>query len=419
MTVRYWPRLIDSSLQRDLDVFGAVSIEGPRSCGKTATASESARSSVRLDVDDNARRLAEVEPSLLLRGARPRLLDEWQVFPQLWDHVRRAVDDAATPGQFILTGSATPADAARVHSGTGRIARLSMRTMSLFELGASSGEVSLAALFAGSQAPTQESTHSLPDYAGFITRGGWPAMLDAPLAAAERYASAYMENAFLVDIPSLNGAVRQPEAMSRFFLAYAQMTAQPAALATIAERAFGGQSSTPAVTIATATRYRDAAVRLMLIEDLPAWSPALRSRSRLVRTGKRYFTDPSLAAVLLGVNSEGLLHDLNTMGFLFENLVVRDLRVYGDAINAKVSHYRERSGDLEADIVVWRPTGEWIAFEVKMGSTRIDEAAANLIRLRDTRVEAAPAALVVVTTGGVAYQRPDDVWVVPLDQLGP
>lgn len=416
---RYWPRLIDSSLDRDLDVFGAVAIDGPRSSGKTATASERAKSIVRLDVDDNARRLVEVEPDLLLRGARPRLLDEWQVFPRLWDHVRRAVDDAAEPGQFILTGSATPSDEARVHSGTGRIARLNMRTMSLFELGVSSGEVSLAALFTESQEPTRESTRSLTEYAGFISRGGWPAMLDAPLAAAERYANAYVENAFLVDIPSLNGTVRQPEAMARFFLAYAQMTAQPAALVTIAERAFGGQSSTSAVAISTATRYRDAAVRLMLIEDLPAWSPALRSRSRLVRTAKRYFADPSLAAALLGVNSEGLLHDLNTMGFLFENLAVRDLRVYADTLNAKVSHYRERSGDLEADIVVSRPTGEWIAFEVKMGSTRIDEAAANLITLRDTRVESAPAALVVVTTSGVAYQRPDGVWVVPLDQLGP
>ena len=420
MALNYWPRLAADALQRDLSVFGAVSIDGPRSSGKTATASEHAESTVRLDTDDNARRLAEIEPELLLQGERPRLLDEWQVYPRLWDHVRRAVDDSGgAPGQFILTGSAVPADKARVHSGTGRIARLRMRTMSLFELGISTGAVSLAALFADTQESTGESAHSVRDFAQAITRGGWPAMLDAPLAAAERYASAYIENAFYADIPSLSGAVREPEAMSRLFLAYAQMTAQPAAFATIAERAFGTQGAVHSVSIPTAERYRDAAVRLMLIEDLPAWSPALRSRSRLIKTAKRYFTDPSLAAALMRVNAVGLLDDLNTMGYLFENLAVRDLRVYSEPMDASVSHYRESSGELEADIVVSKPTGEWIAFEVKMGSARVDEAAANLVRLRDTRVAHPPAALVVLTMNGYAYQRPDGVWVVPLGLLGP
>ena len=420
MALNYWPRLAADALQRDLGVFGAVSIDGPRSSGKTATASEHAESTVRLDTDDNARRLAEIEPELLLQGERPRLLDEWQVYPRLWDHVRRAVDDSGgAPGQFILTGSAVPADKARVHSGTGRIARLRMRTMSLFELGISTGAVSLAALFADTQESTGESAHSVRDFAQAITRGGWPAMLDAPLAAAERYASAYIENAFYADIPSLSGAVREPEAMSRLFLAYAQMTAQPAAFATIAERAFGTQGAVHSVSIPTAERYRDAAVRLMLIEDLPAWSPALRSRSRLIKTAKRYFTDPSLAAALMRVNAVGLLDDLNTMGYLFENLAVRDLRVYSEPMDASVSHYRESSGELEADIVVSKPTGEWIAFEVKMGSARVDEAAANLVRLRDTRVAHPPAALVVLTMNGYAYQRPDGVWVVPLGLLGP
>src|SRR6185312_17318481 len=185
----YWPRLVDGLLARDLGTFGAVLIEGPRSCGKTVTASESAASMVRLDTDDNARQLAEVQPELLLRGDQPRLIDEWQVSPRLWDHVRRAVDDSGgSPGQFILTGSAVPADKAHVHSGTGRIARLHMRTMSLFELGFSSGAVSLNALFEKTQEVVGASEHSVQDFAQAIVRGGWPAMLDAPLASAERYA---------------------------------------------------------------------------------------------------------------------------------------------------------------------------------------------------------------------------------------
>lgn len=420
MPRNYWPRLVDDLLTRDLGIFGAVSIDGPRSCGKTATASERAASAVRLDIDDNARQLAEVQPELLLRGDQPRLLDEWQVFPRLWDHVRRAVDDeGGRPGQFILTGSATPPDSARAHSGTGRIARLRMRTMSLFELGFSSGVVSLSGLFAKTQEAVGTSDHSVQDFAEAIIRGGWPVMLDAPLASAERYASAYVENAFNVDIPSLNGAVREPEAMSRFFLSYAQMTAHPVSLATVTRRAFGGDDPVSSVTAETSERYRAAAERLMLIEDLPAWSPALRSRSRLVKAAKRYFTDPSLAAALMRVNAEGLVADLNTMGYLFENLAVRDLRVYSETLDATVSHYRESSGDLEADIVVSKPTGEWIAFEVKMGATRVDEAAANLVRLRDTRVAHPPAALVVLTMNGYAYERPDGVWVVPLGLLGP
>lgn len=420
MAQAYWPRLVDGLLARDLGIFGAVSIDGPRSSGKTATASERARSTVRLDTDDNARRLADIQPELLLQGEQPRLIDEWQISPHLWDHVRRAVDDeGGRPGQFILTGSAVPAASARVHTGTGRIARLRMRTMSLFELGFSPGTVSLAALFDGRQGQTSASVHSLQDFAEAIVRGGWPAMRHAPLASAERHAIAYVENAFYADIPLLDGSVREPEAMGRFFLSYAQMTGNPAPLTTIAQRAFGGDDSVSSVTAPTIDRYRSAAERLMLIEDLPAWSPSLRSRARLVKTAKRYFTDPSLAAALMRVNAEGLIADLNTMGFLFENLAVRDLRVYSGVMDGTVSHYRESSGDLEADIIVSKPTGEWIAFEVKMGATRIDEAAANLAKLRDIRVTHPPVALVVVTMNGYAYRRPDGVWVVPLGLLGP
>lgn len=414
----YIDRVVDAKLAQLLHVMGAVAIEGPRSCGKTETAMHKAASFVRLDVDSNARALAEIEPDLLLEGERPRLLDEWQEFPRLWDNVRRAVDDSSgQPGQFILTGSSMPLETSRSHTGSGRIARLRMRTLSSFESGFSSGAVSLAALFSGRQTATVPSHHGIQDYAERIVRGGWPASATMAFPAAAEYARAYARNALDADIPSLGGAPRNPTSVQRFFTAYAQLTGNPVSTSAVVRRAFGESGS--GITDETAQRYRDAAERLMLIEDLPAWSPALRSRTRLVSTPKRYFTDPSLAAAYLDVDETGLIADLNTMGFLFENLAVRDLRVYADGMDASASHYRESSGDLEADLVVSQRSGAWIAFEIKMGGSRIDQAAADLVKLRDTRVDDAPNALVVLTMSGSAYQRPDGVWVVPLDQLGP
>lgn len=413
----YIPRIADTLLREQLASLGAVAIEGPRSSGKTETAAHQARSAVRLDVDANARALAEVEPALLLEGDQPRLIDEWQEFPRLWDHVRRAVDDSrGRPGQFILTGSSMPADDARSHTGAGRISRLRMRTLSLFESGFSSGGVSIRRLLDGSQVAAAGSDRSIRDYAEQIVRGGWPASIRQSPRVAEQYARAYARNAMDTDIPALGGKPRNPASLQRFFTAYAQLTGSPVSISAVVKRAFAAEGG---ITDETAQRYREAAERLMLIEDLPAWSPALRSRTRLVSTPKRFFVDPSLAAAYLGVDAAGLLADLNTMGFLFENLALRDLRCYADALDCMMSHYRESNGELEADMVLSTRSGEWIAFEVKMGASRIDEAAAALTKLRDRRVESPPAALVVVTMKGGAYQRPDGVWVVPLNLLGP
>ncbi|GAA1701665.1 DUF4143 domain-containing protein [Microcella alkalica] len=414
----YLPRIADDVIARELATVGAVVIEGPRAVGKTATASRLAATTIRLDVDRQARELAELEPSLLLSGARPILLDEWQLVPALWDHIRRAVDDAGgEPEQFLLTGSAMPIDDIARHTGAGRISRIRMRTMSSFESGASRGAVSLRALLDGGAAPSPGTTRSLHETAELIARGGWPATARASQSRAERFPQAYLTALIDNDLPALAGRPRDPSALERFLTAYAQVTGAPIPLAKIVRRAFG--DSTSGFTAETADRYRVAAERLMVIEDLPAWSPALRSRSRLVSTAKRYFSDPSIAAALLGVDSRGMVGDLNTMGSLFENLVVRDLRCYADAIGARTFHYRESSGALEADVIVTTPDGAWMAFEIKLGGSRIDEAAAALISLGESRVQTTPRALVVVIPSGAAFRRPDGVWVVPADQLGP
>lgn len=414
----YLPRVADLVIARELSTVGAVVVEGPRAAGKTTTASRLAATVIRLDVDRQARELAEIEPALLLSGPRPILIDEWQLVPTLWDHVRRAVDDAhGEPDQFLLTGSAMPVDEVGRHTGAGRISRIRMRTMSSFEAGASRGTVSLADLFDGRATPSPGSPASLMETAELITRGGWPATARAPQVRAERFPQAYLTALIDNDLPSLAGRPRDPSALERFLTAYAQVTGAPTPLAKIVRRAFG--ESTSGFTAETADRYRVAAERLMVIEDLPAWSPALRSRSRLVSTSKRYFADPSIAAALLGVDAHGLARDLNTMGLLFENLVVRDLRCYADAIGARTFHYRESNGALEADVIVSTADGAWMALEIKLGQSRIEDAASSLLTLAQSRVATPPRALVVVVPSGAAYRRPDGVWVVPADQLGP
>lgn len=414
----YLPRIADLVIGRELATVGAVVIEGPRAAGKTATASRLAATTIRLDVDLQARELAEIEPALLLAGRRPVLIDEWQLVPSLWDHVRRAVDDAGgEPGQFLLTGSAMPIDDIARHTGAGRISRVRMRTLSSFESGASGGAVGLRALLDGEAVASPGATRSLRETAELIVRGGWPATARADQARAGRFPHAYLTALIDNDLPTLAGRPRDPSALQQFLTAYAQVTGAPTPLAKIVRRAFG--DSTTGFTAETADRYRVAAERLMVIEDLPAWSPALRSRSRLVSTAKRYFADPSISAALLGADEEGLIGDLNTMGLLFENLVVRDLRCYADAIGARTFHYRESNGALEADVIVSTSDGAWMAFEIKLGASRIDEAAAALLTLAESRVQAPPKALVIVIPSGAAYRRRDGVWVVPADQLGP
>ncbi|MGQ0465246.1 MAG: ATP-binding protein [Sporichthyaceae bacterium] len=412
----YRSRVADTQLDEVLAVMGAVAIEGVKSCGKTETARQRARSEVLLDTDPEAARAAAVDARLVLDGATPRLLDEWQRRPALWDAVRRAVDERPTPGQFILTGSATPRDDFPRHSGAGRIGVLRMRTMTLSEQTVVAPWVSLAALLAGEH--PQPGRCAL-DFGGYLERlviGGWPQLLDASERSARRFLAGYVDAIVEHDIHEVSGTRRDPRRVRRFLHAYAQLTAHPATLATIVARA--GDADSDGLSRFAAQPYLDALRRMMVVDEIPAWDPALRSSTRLTTTEKRMLADPSLAAALLRASTQRLRGDLNTLGFLFEALVAHDLRVYAEAADATLYHYRERDGRLEVDLIVEATDGTWIGVEVKLGTEAEDSAAASLRRLAE-RVPAPPAALLILTTGAYAYRREDGVWVLPLGAVGP
>lgn len=413
----YKSRIADRLLQDALTALGAVVIEGPKACGKTETARQLAASEVLLDLDSEALEAASIDPRLVLDGAAPRLIDEWQREPRVWDAVRREVDRRAAAGQFILTGSATPSDEASQHSGAGRIAIVAMRPMTLYEQGFSSGQVSLGDLLDGHEPSSGRAALQLADYAERIVIGGWPGLLAASPSEALQFIRGYLTTIIERDVDLISGARRDPRRMRRFLQAYAQLTAHPAALSTIVSRAAGERSETPSRW--TATPYLDALRRLMIVDEVEAWDPELRSRTRLIGIPKRHLVDPSLAAALLRASPRRLLQDLKTLGFLFESLATRDLRVYAAAKEASVFHYRERGGELEVDLIVEREDGAWLAVEVKLGGRQIDRAAAALTRLATTRAKRPPAALVVVSATEYAYMRPDGIFVVPLGLLGP
>jgi predicted AAA+ superfamily ATPase len=417
-TGRYLPRVVDGELSTRLQSSGAVLIEGPKGCGKTATALQRCASSVRLDTDLQARFAVTVDPSLVLEGPTPRLLDEWQVEPGLWNHVRRAIDDRQQSAQFILTGSAVPADDTTRHSGAGRISRLRMRPMSLFESGHSTGDVSLAAILVGGSVRATDSGLTIRMLADRICAGGWPGLLDHDVTVAAQRNRDYLEEICRTDVVAVDGVRRDPVKVRATLRSLARHVSTPATTVTIASDAGAGEG---AVDRTTVTGYLHALARIHVLEDQPAWAPHLRSRS-IVRTHPiRHFVDPSLATASMRVGPEPLLADLNLMSLMFESLVVRDLRVYAQTCDATVSHYRD-SADLEVDAIVDDGNGTWAAFEIKLGTGAIDAGAATLRTFAgkvDTRRCGAPAALAVITATGYAYTRPDGVHVVPIGALRP
>jgi predicted AAA+ superfamily ATPase len=415
---QYRPRILDGELREQLQAAGAVVIEGPKACGKTMTAQQQAASSVLLDIDVGARQALAVDPALVLAGARPRLLDEWQVAPALWNLVRRAVDTSGQPGQFLLTGSAVPADDAERHTGAGRFAFLRQRPMTLYEAGRSTGAVSLRALLAGEPPVAADPGLTLQDLSETLAIGGWPALQERPLKAAVRASRDYLEQVRQVDISRVGDRRRDPLRVAALLRALGRHSATEARLATLAADAAGADGGLDERTVAD---YLQALERLMVIESQPAWAPHLRSRARLRRAPKRHFVDPSLALAALGAGPERLLADLEWFGLLFESLVIRDLRVLSQPLDGEVFHYRDHYG-LEVDAIVQLRDGRWGAFEIKLGEAQVEQAASNLLRFArsvDDQRSGAPACLAVICGKGYAYRRADGVAVLPVGALGP
>ncbi len=415
----YARRVADRELKRCLAAAGAVLIEGPRACGKTVTAQQMAASEVFLDVDRTAQDMIAVDPALVLEGDTPRLIDEWQTAPVIWNHVRRAVDGRPGKGHFILTGSAVPPDDITRHTGAGRIIRLRLRPMSLVELGHSTGDVSLKNLLDGAPVSHPSADLSVRELAELVCVGGWPGHIESSAAEAMRVNLGYVDDICRADLQRVDGVRRDPERVHRFLRSLARNVATCASLATVSRDVSGPDQAS--MTGHTARSYLTALERLMVVEDQPPWAPHLRSRSRLQVSPKRHFVDPSIAAASLGAGPEHLLRDFSWFGFLFESLVVRDLRVYAQAMGARVCHYRDDTG-LEVDAVVDAGPGRWAAFEAKLGRGRIDDAARSLLKFAD-RVDTSrcgePSALGVIVESGLGYVRPDGVSVIPLGAMGP
>jgi len=380
-------------------------------------------SSVAFDLDSASRDSVAIDPRLPLAGSTPRLLDEWQLAPAVWNGVRREVDARQKPGQFVLTGSATPHDDITRHSGAGRISHLRMRPMSLLEVGASDGAVSLAALMRGEEVRAPMPPLELADVIEQICRGGWPGFQAYKGNASLRLVADYVDDICRADIHTVDGIRRDPVRVRAVFKALARHVSSDLKYTTLARDAAPHTDSKTAPDVDSVSAYVSALERLMIAEPLSAWAPHLRSRTRVRTAPKFHFVDPSLAVAALGANPAALFKDLNTTGLLFESLVVRDLRVYSQPLGGAVQHYRDESG-LEVDAIVSMDDSTWMAAEVKLGSsTEIVEAAATQLKKFAQRVDIAkcgePAALVVITASGYAYRRPDGVTVVPIGALGP
>lgn len=420
----YYPRIADSILDFKLRSSGAVLIRGPKWCGKSTTAEQKAQSAVYFqDRQMSAQNieLAKNAPALLLAGATPRLLDEWQVVPFIWDQVRFEVDHRDENGQFILTGSATPLDddqQSYEHSGIGRIAPMAMRTMSLFESKDGNGAVSLATLFAESSFLPSECNLGLSDYAYLVCRGGWPRAVGLEPEAALEQAYVFYEGLVNEDINRVSRRPKDPERIRRFMRAFARAVSTETSIRKMKDDMAANDGV--ALDDATFASYMTALERLFVIENLKAWNPNLRSKTAVRTSDTRHFTDPSIACAALGLGPNDLIGDLETFGLLFESMCIRDLRVFAEKLRGTVYHYRDKKG-READAVVHLRNGDWAAIEVKLASQEsIDDAAAHLIALAqdiDTDKMKAPKFLMVLTATGYAYQRDDGVYVVPLGCL--
>ena len=416
----YRPRVVDEELRTALRVMPAVVVEGPRACGKTWTGRRFAGSAVFVDETVDSSLAAGMSAAALLDGPVPRLVDEWQLAPGIWNAMRRACDARGQPGQFILTGSADPPDDVTRHSGAGRVMRVRMSPMSLHESGDSNGTVTLRGLLEGEPCRAADAGHQLTDVLALGCRGGWPQMLDADLDLAVRAHSAYLGEISRTDVSRVDGVQRDPVRVGRLLNSVARNVATEVRHTVLAaDTAAPGE---PPVERRTVAGYLAALARLFVVEEIPAWRPHIASRAQARRSPKLMLCDPSLTAAALGIGTEHLLADLAFAGRFFESLALRDLLVYAQANRCALSHYRD-SHHLEADAIVEHPDGRWAALEIKLGGAQaIDHAAQSLLRLRD-RIDQSRtgplARLAVITATGYAYERPDGIAVVPVTALAP
>lgn len=419
----YKHRVADDILNRKLEGKGAVLIEGPKWCGKTTTAEQVAASVLYMDDPEKKQQnisMSELNPSRLLAGNVPRLIDEWQLAPKLWDAIRFQVDHRGLTGQFILTGSSVPADTSEItHSGTGRFTWLTMRPMSLYESEDSSGDVSLRSLF-NSQTDIDGESHLDIERLAFLTcRGGWPQSIKMRDEIALDQAFDYYDAVVHSDINRADNITKNPERVKRLMRSYARNQGGQIPNTVIArDIATNDENSIDEETVAL---YINALKKIFVIEDMPAWNPNLRSKTAIRSSDTRYYIDPSIAAAALGIGPQDLLNDLNTFGFLFETLCIRDLRVFADALNGTVYHYRDKSG-LECDAVVHLRNGSYGLIEIKLGGEcLIEEGASNLTALYrklDTDEMKKPSFLMILTgTGDYAYRRSDGILIVPIGCL--
>ena len=416
--MEYIKRISDIELQRKLEASGAVLIRGAKACGKTESAKQLAKSIIHIDRDEQVQLLFDTAPKRLLMGETPRLIDEWQVIPKLWDLVRHEVDDRKKSGQFILTGSSNPEEDAKMHSGAGRFTIVDMRTMSWQELGISTAKIKLSDLFEGKQIELEDNRTELELIVDQIIKGGFPTLMNSTVNQAMEVNRAYVELLAEVDMSRVSQSRRDPIKIRSLLKSLARNTSTLVDNVVIEKDIKAHESM--GISRPTIYDYLDVLNRLMILEDQPAWNTHIRSSHTLRNSPKRHFTDVSLAVAALGANQQTLLNDLNFTGFLFESMVIHDLRVYGQANDAKVYHYRDSTG-LEIDSIVQKYNGDWCAFEIKLGTGQIDEAASNLLRfasLVNTEKCTPPKSLNIITGTGMSYTRKDGVNVISLASLG-
>ena len=421
---QYKNRVIDRLLADKLEAMGAVLIEGPKYCGKTTTGEQQARSVLYMadpEIKDRNLTMASTNIKRLLAGDTPRLIDEWQIAPKLWDAIRFEVDHRGEDGQFMLTGSAVPASTSEIfHSGTGRFGWIKMRTMSLWESGDSTGDVSLGGLFSSENEVDGTSNLEIRRIAFLVCRGGWPkASLKTNESAALIEAREYAESVCRNDISRVDDVQRNAELTLRLMRSYSRHQGAQVSVATILADIKSNEASD--TTEATVASYINALKRIFVIEDMPAWNPNLRSKTAIRSSDTRYFTDPSIAAAALGLGPDDLLDDPNTFGLLFETMAVRDLRVYAEALGGQVYHYRDKNG-LECDAIVHLRNGRYGLIEIKLGGDNLIEAGATTLKKLASKIDTdkmkSPSFMMVLTAiGEYAYRRLDGVLVVPIGCL--